>query len=88
MTHKDVQLDWRPVFNLYFQAKYGKLENVDGEKIQNAVYKLKRFYPVEQAKEIWEEVSRLLSIAPETYISSSKCTCLRGATIRGFSTCV
>ena len=60
MTYKEVPVDWKPVFHLYYHTKYGKIEGIDPDKIQSPVYKLKKLYPLEASKEIWEHVMALL----------------------------
>ncbi|KJH47947.1 hypothetical protein DICVIV_05967 [Dictyocaulus viviparus] len=55
-THDDMVLEWEPVYNLYYGATFGKLEDIDGEKIRAATFQLKRFYKPSDSVKIWERV--------------------------------
>ncbi|KAK6015020.1 hypothetical protein OSTOST_19563, partial [Ostertagia ostertagi] len=57
-THKDLVLEWEPVYDLYYGAAYGKLEDVDGGRIRTATFRLKRFYRPSESPKIWEKDHR------------------------------
>ncbi|VDL79910.1 unnamed protein product [Nippostrongylus brasiliensis] len=35
-THEDLTLDWQPVYDLYYGATFGKLDDIDGGRIRTA----------------------------------------------------
>ncbi|WKY03229.1 hypothetical protein Q1695_004740 [Nippostrongylus brasiliensis] len=59
--YEQLPLDWEPVFALYHGANYGKIEEVDGKGLRNAVYRLKRFYKPSDTPKIWEKIQIYLS---------------------------
>ncbi|XGW27632.1 hypothetical protein V3C99_007882, partial [Haemonchus contortus] len=61
LDHKDLVLDWEPVYQLYYGANYGKLEEVDGKNMRNAVVRLKRFYRPSESPKIWNKIQTHLS---------------------------
>ncbi|KAK6750531.1 hypothetical protein RB195_002481 [Necator americanus] len=60
-THEDMVVDWEPVYDLYYGATYGKLEDVDGARIRIATFRLKRFYRPSDSPKIWEKVQTHLA---------------------------
>ncbi|VDM52991.1 unnamed protein product [Angiostrongylus costaricensis] len=61
LSYKELSLDWEPLFNLYYGANYGKLEEVDGKELRNPVFRLKRFYKPTDTPEIWDRIQVYLS---------------------------
>ncbi|VDK40474.1 unnamed protein product [Cylicostephanus goldi] len=55
-------LEWEPVYDLYYGATYGKLEDVDGSRIRTATFRLKRFYSPAESPRIWKKVQ--IHLAP------------------------
>lgn len=60
-THDDLNLEWEPVYDLYYGAAYGKLEDVDSGRIRTACFRLKRFYKPSESPNIWKKVQVLLA---------------------------
>ncbi|WKY03235.1 hypothetical protein Q1695_004743 [Nippostrongylus brasiliensis] len=60
-THEDLTLDWQPVYDLYYGATFGKLDDIDGGRIRTATFRLKRFYKPSESPKIWEKVQVLLA---------------------------
>ncbi|KAK6016128.1 hypothetical protein OSTOST_18393, partial [Ostertagia ostertagi] len=62
VTHKDLVLEWEPVYDLYYGAAYGKLEDVDGGKNPKANFQTEAILhrPSESPK-IWEKIQVLLA---------------------------
>ncbi|CAI4233051.1 unnamed protein product [Auanema sp. JU1783] len=73
LCRKDLELDWKPVYNVYYEAKYGKAEEVEPEKIGTATWKLNRFYPLTATKEIWEKLQVHISPRYSNKIFSNLC---------------
>ncbi|XGW27629.1 hypothetical protein V3C99_007881 [Haemonchus contortus] len=61
LTYKELELDWMPVYELYYGASYGKLEEVEGKNLRNAVFRLKRFYKPSESPKIWDKIQVHLS---------------------------
>ncbi|EYC04055.1 hypothetical protein Y032_0090g2389 [Ancylostoma ceylanicum] len=60
-TYEDLTLEWEPLYNLYYGANYGKLEEIDGKNLRNAVFRLKRFYRPSDTPKIWNRIQVHLS---------------------------
>ncbi|KAK6750530.1 hypothetical protein RB195_002480 [Necator americanus] len=60
-NYDDITLDWEPLYNLYYDANYGKLEEIDGKNLRNAVFRLKRFYRPSETPKIWDKIQVHLS---------------------------
>ncbi|ETN84786.1 hypothetical protein NECAME_06670 [Necator americanus] len=77
-NYDDITLDWEPLYNLYYDANYGKLEEIDGKNLRNAVFRLKRFYRPSETPKIWDKVG--------TAVNKTSCgvalACLRAAGLR------
>ncbi|KAL6739508.1 hypothetical protein Aduo_012952 [Ancylostoma duodenale] len=54
-TYEDLTLEWEPLYNLYYGANYGKLEEIEGKNLRNAVFRLKRFYRPSDTPQIWNK---------------------------------
>ncbi|KIH59918.1 hypothetical protein ANCDUO_09840, partial [Ancylostoma duodenale] len=55
-TYEDLTLEWEPLYNLYYGANYGKLEEIEGKNLRNAVFRLKRFYRPSDTPQIWNKI--------------------------------
>ncbi|KJH47943.1 hypothetical protein DICVIV_05963 [Dictyocaulus viviparus] len=61
LSHEELALDWEPLFNLYYGSSYGKLDEVDGSQLRNAVFRMKRFFKPTDTPKIWDRIQVHLS---------------------------
>lgn len=59
-------LDWLPVYDLYYGASYGKLQDLREVDLAPTVDKLKRFFDPKEIVHIWEK----LQVEIHSYLSS------------------
>ncbi|VDM53878.1 unnamed protein product [Angiostrongylus costaricensis] len=57
-NHNDLVLEWEPAYDLYYGAAFGKLENVESNRIRTAIFRLKRFYKPSDSAKIWKRVPK------------------------------
>uniref|UniRef100_A0A158PC00 BLM10_mid domain-containing protein n=1 Tax=Angiostrongylus cantonensis TaxID=6313 RepID=A0A158PC00_ANGCA len=55
-NHNDLVLEWEPAYDLYYGAAFGKLEDVESNRIRTAIFRLKRFYKPSDSAKIWKRV--------------------------------
>ncbi|VDK28067.1 unnamed protein product, partial [Anisakis simplex] len=67
-------LEWRPFYELYTDVTFGRNErNLDCDKIRDAAFTLKEFYPLSATREILDEIRPFIDLwndyAMEKFVS-------------------
>lgn len=85
LGHRDLVLDWKPIYQLFIKAQYGKIKPDISSYLNDAISSLALFYHPEEHLTIFETLLQEITIGSHVFMDQFFTTCRMFLTFEGMS---